>query len=189
VNKLDQAETIGPIRAFVFDDIHALLNEMQTESARLYFFKSAHTKMCFFNGGSAIAEQEFEAFGKLRAVLAVDRPDEYFYRLIRPTFVRVANDIGQRFVDSAGDRPAVFRGESEGLRQALHGAAHGTEEAGIAGQLHPQERGATQVAIALLRFRSPRWMKRFHLKLSYAAGTASCLERTHFQTLNIFCER
>src|SRR5580693_4914262 len=42
---LDQAETIGPIRALVFDDIHALLNKMQTESAGLYFFESSHAKL------------------------------------------------------------------------------------------------------------------------------------------------
>jgi hypothetical protein len=78
------------------------------------------------------------------------------------------DNIRQRFVNSASDRAAIWRGKSERFRQSFHRSAYRTKQTGIARQLQPQQQAAAQVPVALSGFASPRWMEDFHVKLNFS---------------------
>jgi hypothetical protein len=177
---LDQAETVGPLRALVFDNIHALFNKMQPKSAWLYFFKFPHAQLRALDGRSSIAEFDLKPFGRFIIGLPVDRAEEHFNRPVGAAIVGMPDNIRQRFVDSTRDRAAIRRGESEGFRQTLHGAAYRTQQTGIAIHLQPKQQAAARVAVALPAFASPHWMEYFHPKLNLANGFALSPERTSF---------
>src|SRR5579859_4236348 len=139
VNILDQAETIGPVRTLVLHDVHALLNEMQPKPARLYLFQGAHAHLVRLYGWSAIAQQDLQTSGSILIGLSLNSAEEQFDRPVWPSGIGVPDDICKSFVDGPRYRPALLGGEPEGFRQALHGAAHRTEQARIARQLQPQQ--------------------------------------------------
>jgi hypothetical protein len=175
-NEFDQAETVGPVRAFVFDDVHALLNKMETKPARLYFFERSHAEIRLLDRRPMIAQQYLDPVGSLGVGLFVDGTEEHFNRLVLPAFVRVPDDIGQRFVDSASDGPTLWLGKSERFRQAFHCPAHRAEQTGIALKLQLQEQTAAPIHIWLLSFVSPLWMIGAHLNLNLATGFDSPAE-------------
>jgi hypothetical protein len=71
--------------------------------------------------------------------LPVNRLEEYLDGLVRTAAVSVANNIRQSLVDGASNRPAFLAGKAERFRQSFHGAAHSTEQFGIALQLQPKQ--------------------------------------------------
>jgi hypothetical protein len=178
-NVLDQAETIGPIRALVFDDIHALLNKMQTESAGPDFLEFAHAQLRALDGRATIAQKNLETLGGFVIRMTVNGAEGHFNGAVGPAFVRMANDIGERLVNGASDGAAFRLGESERFGKTFHGSAHRAEQAGIAGQFEPQQQATAGVSVALFGFVSPNWMQNFHVNLSFAMGSASPAKRSH----------
>jgi hypothetical protein len=170
VNILDQAETVGPVRTLILDNVHALLNEMQPEPAGLYFFQSAHAHLVRFYSWTAIAEQDFQTTCCILISSSLNSPEEQFNGPVWPSGIGMPNDICKRFVDGSRHRPAFLGGKPEGFRQALHSPAHGAEQAGIARQLDPQEYTFVEFAVAFLHMPSPRWMKGFHAQFLSSPG-------------------
>jgi len=113
------------------------------------------------------SQQDFESLGR-RSGLPVDRAEEHLNRTVGPAVVGMPDNIRQRFVNSASDRAAIWRGKSERFRQSFHRSAYRTKQTGIARQLQPQQQAAAQVPVALSGFAAPRWMEDFHVKLNFS---------------------
>jgi hypothetical protein len=110
---LYQAKTVAPVCAVVLHDVHALLNEMQTESSRPYFSQGAEAHLLRIYSWPAIAQHNFQPYGRFRIGLPLNRAEKHLNGLVRSAAVRVSYDIREHFVDSTRDRPAVCRGKSE----------------------------------------------------------------------------
>jgi hypothetical protein len=176
---LDQAETIGSIRALEFDDVHALLNKMQTESAGPDFREFAHTQLRALDRRPTIAQKNLETFGGFVIRMAVNGAEGHLNGAVGPALIRMTNDVGERFVNGASDGTAFRLGEPERFGKTFHGSAHGAEQAGIAGQFEPQQQAAARVSVALFSFVTPNWMQNFHVNLSFAMGSVSPAKRSH----------
>jgi hypothetical protein len=176
VHVLDQAESVGPLRTPKFNNVHALFNKMESQSAWLYFFKFSHAELRPLDGRSSITHQDLETFGRFAVGLSLDRAEEHFNWLVGPALVRMPDNICQRFIDCASYRAAIWRSKSEVFRQSFHGAAHRTQQTGVTGQLQLQQQAAVRVPVPLPPFASPHWMKEFHVKLNFALGFGSPVE-------------
>lgn len=143
---LHQSETVGPIRVLKLDNVHAFLNEMQPQTSRLDVIQLAPAEFALVYSRAAIAEQDFQSSGNLVTGLPLNRVEEYLDGLVQPAAVCVADNIRQSLVDGASDRPAFLAGKAERFRQSFHGAAHGTEQFGVALHLQPEQQALYRAA-------------------------------------------
>jgi hypothetical protein len=99
---------------------------MQTEAAGLDFVEAAAAQLRGVDGGTLIAKQNFEAVGELGTARA-DAGAIHCDRLIGPSIIAMAHDIGQGFVDRAGDGATIRRRKAENLSEAFERATDDAE--------------------------------------------------------------
>jgi hypothetical protein len=136
MKKFYEAELIPAIPAAEFYRIHALSNEMQTQTAGLHVLKRASAQFCVVNILATIHQYDFERFPTLSTCGSPDAAEVYFDGPVGVASVGVSNDIRQRFVDPQHHRSAFRLGESQPLRELRHRAAHGAECLRITAQFH-----------------------------------------------------
>jgi hypothetical protein len=136
MKKFYEAELIPAIPAPEFYRIHALPDEMQSQSAGLHVFECATTQFCAVHILAPILQYDFECFPTFSTRGSLDAAEDYFDGPVGVTGVGVANDIRQRFVDPEHHGPAFRLGESQPLCELRHRAAHCAEHLRVATQFH-----------------------------------------------------
>jgi hypothetical protein len=134
---LDQPKLVDGADTPILDGVHALPNKMQTETARLNFVEATAAQLCGIDGGTVVAEQNFEAVGLLGRPRGHTATTE-FDGLICPSVIAMAHDIGQSFVDRARDGAPVGRRKPEDLGEAFKRATHDKQQFRIAKQFEFQ---------------------------------------------------
>jgi hypothetical protein len=99
---------------------------MQTEAAGLDFVEAAATQLRGVDGGTLVAKQYFEAVGELGTARGYAGAI-HFDGLIGPSVIAMAHDVGQGFVDRAGDGAALRRREAKNLGEAFERATNDGE--------------------------------------------------------------
>src|SRR5690349_16903068 len=127
-NEFDQAETVGSVRALKLHDIHTLLDKMQSKPAGFDVVQLAPAKFFRVNRGSVVGQQDFYSLCRLASFgMPPSLANFQFDGPVRRTLVRMANDVGQRFVHRACDSAGLFRRKPESFGKALDRAAHRTK--------------------------------------------------------------
>jgi hypothetical protein len=99
---------------------------MQTEAAGLDFVEAAATQLRGVDGGTLVTKQNFEAVSELRTARGYTGAI-HFDGLIGPSVITMTNDVGQGFVNRAGDGAAIGRRKAEDLGEAFERATNDGE--------------------------------------------------------------
>jgi len=83
------------------------------------------------DGGAAIAEQNFEAGAETRFGTGIEARAENLDGQVAAALIAVADDVGQGFVDGAGDGATVGSGKSQSFGETLESAAPSNSTFGL----------------------------------------------------------
>jgi hypothetical protein len=121
---LDEAQPVRGTLARELHGIHGLTNEVQSQSAGAYFIERPALELARVNRWTAVTKQDFEPLLNLSIVSALRSPKVHRDGLVKSIAVRMADDVGQGFIDRARNRPALRDGESQSFGQAFNRSAH-----------------------------------------------------------------
>jgi len=135
---LDQSKLVDAARSCEFYGVHALPDEVQTESPRLYLIQSTSTQLPWVHRWSTVTQQDLQPFTALRPTPLRKSPEQYLDRPARLASIRMPHNICQRFIDRARNRAPLRRLKSNEFGQLLNCRAHNAQQIGIAEQLEFQ---------------------------------------------------
>jgi hypothetical protein len=126
---------------------------MQTEAARLDLVEAAAAQLLGVDRRTLIAKQNFQAIGQMGRATAYTFAT-YSDGLIGPSVIAMAHDVGQGFIDGAGDGATLGWREAEDLREAFKRAPNDGKQLRVTVQFEFQQksvirRGAYTCCITL----------------------------------------
>jgi len=118
---------------------------MQAQAPRPNIVQGTPAEFPAIRSSPVIHKNDLETRALLNFGSILQAAAQQFDRLSRLAGIGMANNVGESFIDGAGQAPALIGGEAQFLRQPHHGAAYDAQDFGIAGQLKPEEpAGAVQ---------------------------------------------
>lgn len=136
---LDQPKLIGAAGTMVLDGIHALANEVQAEATGLDFVEATTAEFGGVDLRAIVTQQNLQT-GALGGRAAGHPGAVDLNGLIELAVITVTHDVGQRFVDRAGDGATVRRRKAENLSEAFERAPHDAEQFRVALQFQLQQK-------------------------------------------------
>jgi hypothetical protein len=88
---------------------------MQSQSSRSYFVEGAPVQFACIDLRTSVAKQDFKPLLDFPFQLTLRSSKVHGNRLIGPITVGMPHNVGESFIDSSGDRPALHFRESQSL--------------------------------------------------------------------------
>jgi hypothetical protein len=125
--------------AGVLHDVHGVFNEMYSQAPGPNIIERPSAQLFAIGSGSVVDKHDLETRSLLIAATILQAAAQQFDRLPWPAVVGVANNIGQSFIDGAGQASALLSRKPQFFGQSHHCAAHDAQDFGITGQFKSKE--------------------------------------------------
>jgi hypothetical protein len=129
----DHAQQIFAILAAKFYYVHALFHKVKPQTAGANFSERPAAKLGEVNGRTGVRKKNFQAAARFMGErVGRQAPAADFNGKVALAFVRVANDVGEGFVNGANNGAGFAFGKRHDLGGSLQGSANEAKRFGIA---------------------------------------------------------